>query len=200
MIDPRAILSLPAVYSLFANLVGGNSRKRFVDEFLQPREGDRILDIGCGPGDLLEHLPKSVDYLGFDGSEQYIASAKKRFGTRGQFFCQLVKNDTLEKIGEFDIVIASGVLHHLDDAESGHLFDIAKQALKPDGKLVTLDNVYTADQSAVARYLISRDRGQHVREEAAYAALARSRFSDVQVAIRHDMMRIPYTHIFMTCR
>jgi SAM-dependent methyltransferase len=199
MFDPRKLLSSPKAYSIFANLVSGNAQGRFVNEYLRPAEYDRVLDIGCGPGNLLGYLPATVDYLGFDGSPTYIAAAKRKFGTRGQFFCQLVKDDALEKIGEFDIVTATGVLHHLDNAESEHLFDIAKRALKPNGRLVTVDNVYTSTQSAVARFLISRDRGEFVRDEAGYVALAKSRFERVDVSILDDLLRIPYTHLIMTC-
>jgi SAM-dependent methyltransferase len=41
--------------------------------------------------------------------------------------------------GCYDIVMAFGVLHHLDDAEGRELFRGARRALKPGGRFVTLD-------------------------------------------------------------
>jgi SAM-dependent methyltransferase len=197
--DLRQVLALPKMYSLFADVVGGDSRRRYVEQYIRPREGDRLLDIGCGPADILNYLPASVAYTGFDASASYIDSARARFGERGSFFCERVDEAVIQRIGRFDVAIATGVLHHLDDAESVDLFRIARHALVPGGRLITLDGAYTADQSALARYIISKDRGQHVRPAEAYEKLARQVFPDVKVHIRHDMMRIPYTHIIMEC-
>ena len=56
----RSVLSIPFVYRLFGQLIGGASwRRRFVNEYIRPQQGDRILDIGCGPGVLVPYLPKS---------------------------------------------------------------------------------------------------------------------------------------------
>ena len=43
-----------------------------------------MLDLGCGPGELLPYLG-DVHYIGVDVSEEYIASAKESFGTRAEF-------------------------------------------------------------------------------------------------------------------
>lgn len=198
-LDLRRVLALPKMYSLFADVVGGDSRRKYVDQYIRPGAGDRVLDIGCGPADILDYLPATVSYTGFDGSPSYIDSARARFGARGSFFCELVDEKVIQRIGRFDLAIATGVLHHLDDADAVSLFRIAHHALVPGGRLITLDGCYTPEQSRVARYIISKDRGEHVRPAPAYEALARSVFADVQVFVRHDLMRIPYTHIIMQC-
>jgi len=198
-LDLRRVLSLPKIYSLFADLVGGDSRRKYVDQYIRPQSGDRVLDIGCGPADLLDYLPSSVSYTGFDASQSYIDSARARFANRGSFFCERVDEKVIERIGRFNVALATGVLHHLDDADALSLFRIARAALVPGGRLITLDGCYTPDQSAMARYIISKDRGQHVRDAKAYEELARQVFPQVEVSVRHDLMRIPYTHIIMQC-
>lgn len=45
---------------------------------LDLKSHDSLLDIGCGQGLLVEHLPKNVDYTGIDFSETLIQLAKKR--------------------------------------------------------------------------------------------------------------------------
>lgn len=197
----NSILELPFAYTLFSRLVGSeNSQSILVNQYVRPVAGNRILDIGCGPGDILDHLPQ-VDYFGFDFNQSYIESAKARYGHRGQFFCQRVSEAQvfLEQPGTFDIVLAVGILHHLDDDEAVQLFDIAKRALKNGGRLVTYDGCYVDDQSRAAKYLLSKDRGQFVRNEKGYTNLAKSRFDKVIVAIRDDLLNIPYTHIIMEC-
>ncbi len=198
-IDLRQLLSVAGIYSSFQRFVGGNVRRRIVSEFLRPRSGDRLLDIGCGPADILPFVPGDVAYVGFDLSERYIAAARRRYGDRGEFHCQRVSASNIDRFGTFDLVLALGVVHHLDDAEAVQLFELAAAALGPGGRLVTLDGCYVERQSRIARRMLDADRGGFVRWRPEYEALARQAFEDVEVAVVHDMLRIPYTHIVMTC-
>jgi hypothetical protein len=65
--------------------------------------------------------------------------------------------------------------------------------------MITNDGCYMPKQSAAKRYLLSRDRGEFVRTQAEYEALAHSWFQNVQSNIREDVLRIPYTHLIMEC-
>lgn len=197
--DPRRVLSHPSVYSLFRRLVGRNSeRLMYARDHLRVQPGQRVLDLGCGPGDILELLPQ-VRYVGYDISQDYIDRARRRFGHRGEFHCRALSDDLPIGAGGFDIVIAHGLLHHLDDSDARKLFRLARRALRPGGRLVTFDGCYTRDQSAAAKLLLSLDRGRHVREAAVYEALARTAFDHVRSFVRHDLIRVPYTHIIMEC-
>jgi SAM-dependent methyltransferase len=198
-IELRLLLGIPALYSAFSRFAGGSARETYAREYIRALPGDRVLDIGCGPADILDFLPAGIEYIGFDSSEDYIASANARFGQRGRFFCADVYSQAGESLRDFDIVMANGVLHHLDDREARELFRIARSALKPEGRLVTLDGCYAPGQSALARHLLSKDRGAYVRSELAYRELAAPIFANVTSTIRHDLMRIPYTHIILEC-
>ena len=194
----RSVLALPQAYQLFWTVIGGPHRSKIlVDQYIRPRAGDRILEIGCGPGTIVPYLPES-EYVGFDMSPSYIAQAQKRF-PRSRFVCERVSEYTLKERSYFDIVLALGIVHHLADAEAKQLFQIAHDALKPAGKLVTLDGVWNEGQSSAARALLARDRGQYVRDERGYVGIASKVFDNIKVSIRHDLLRIPYTHIIMEC-
>lgn len=196
----KKILALPVVYSFFRKFAGNDAaRQRYADQFIRAKVGMRVLDIGCGTGDILKFLP-SVDYMGFDISQDYIASAKRNFGSRGQFFCEPVGTSIDVPESSFDITLAHGVLHHLDDEEATALFSIAYRSLKPGGRLVTFDGCFTEDQSFLAKFFVSRDRGQFVRNRENYLRLAKAVFSEAEVTVRHDLIRLPYTHIVMECR
>lgn len=195
----RSILSIPAFYSFFQKVLGAhNCGKTFIESYVKPREGDRILDIGCGPADVLAYLPQ-VEYIGFDASKRYIDTAKRRYGDRGTFICDLVTSSNLQYQSYFDIVLVMGILHHLDNREAAHLFELAYTALKPGGRLVAIENCYTESQSACARYIISKDRGQNIRDEKGYMELANVVFKNSSFSVRHDLLRIPYTHIILEC-
>jgi SAM-dependent methyltransferase len=194
----RSVLAIPDAYQLWWNLVGGPAwAKVLVNEYVQPGVGAQILEIGCGPGTVLHYLPPS-EYLGFDLSPQYIEQAKKRF-PKAHFVCERVSQFSLANEQTFDVVLAFGIVHHLEDAEARQLFQIAHDALKPGGKLVTVDGVYAAGQSSTARWLLERDRGEFVRSEKEYVGIASQVFSNVRPSVRHDLLRIPYTHLIMEC-
>jgi SAM-dependent methyltransferase len=193
-------LSVSWAYRLFGRLVGAHAlRTAYVHECVRPREGDRVLDIGCGPGDILNFLPP-VSYVGFDINPDYIQAARARFGQRAQFFQQAIDRELVGRFSDFDIVMANGLLHHLDDAGAGELLTIAFTALKPGGRLITLDGVISPDQSRAAYYLVSHDRGRFMRTEAGYTQLAGRVFPHVKAQIWHSRLRIPYTHIVMECQ
>jgi cyclopropane fatty-acyl-phospholipid synthase-like methyltransferase len=193
------ILSHPQIYRRMRLLIGGNgASQNFVNTFIRPRTGEKILDIGCGPGDILEFLP-AVDYWGFDLNEEYINYARKRFSNRGQFFCKNVSRDAIPGENIFDIVIAFGVFHHLSDDEAGEMFELAYTLLKPDGRFITIDGVYVPHQSYLVHLLLSEDRGNYVRTQEQYRLIAQKKFSDIRLFVRHDLLWIPYTHIIMEC-
>jgi SAM-dependent methyltransferase len=195
----RSILSKPSVYDLFQDMVGaGHWRRDFVRRFVRARPNDRVLDIGCGTARILDFLPK-VDYLGFDASPAYIESARSRYAGRGDFFCALVDDAVLEQVGQFDLVLASGLFHHLDDEQANGLLRIAISALNRGGRLVTIDPCFAEGQSRVARFLISHDRGRNVRTAEEYAVVAHTVFPRVDGQIVHRRW-LPYTHWVMECQ
>lgn len=194
----RAIFSSPLIYSAFQNIMGAHEvRTTLVQEFVRPNPGFAILDIGCGPADILAYLPE-VDYCGFDISEAYIVRANERFGSRGKFYCQELTYSDVEKMPQVDIVLALGLLHHLDDESAISVLRLASQALKPGGRLLTFDPCFDAEQNCVSRFLVGIDRGQNVRTRAGYEAIASEVFESPRIEVRHRAW-IPYTHCFMEC-
>jgi cyclopropane fatty-acyl-phospholipid synthase-like methyltransferase len=196
----RTILDFPKIYNLFSKIVGGNARAIYVEKYIRPSEGDKILDIGCGTADILSFLP-SVEYVGLDMNQAYINYAKNRFGEMGVFLTKKLDKGVINEpsLSDFDKVLATGVLHHLDDNEATELFELAKLALVPRGRLITLDGCYIKGQSRLASFILSKDRGKYVRTQDQYFDLASRLFKEIRVSICHDLMRIPYTHIIMEC-
>jgi SAM-dependent methyltransferase len=173
-------------------------RKSFVADFVKPFPGMKVLDIGCGPADILAYLP-NVDYWGFDISDDYINQARKRFGKLGQFQRKQLQLADLDSLPLFDVVLAIGLIHHLDDAVALGVMQLALKALRPGGRLLTIDPCLDPSQNPVARFLINNDRGQNVRDKAGYDALARMVFESPRIVVQHRAW-IPYTHCFMECQ
>src|SRR3954468_18558984 len=134
----RAVLSRPVVYDTLQDIMGAQRlRRELVDEFVRPWPGCRVLDIGCGTAEILQFLPASTEYWGYDISKAYIEAAQRRFGTRGKFVCKHVAREDLTELPRFDVVLAMGVLHHLDDDVAADLFALAHQGLAEGGRIVT---------------------------------------------------------------
>jgi SAM-dependent methyltransferase len=200
----QRVLSHPLAYSLFRSIVAtADNEARLVREYVRPSPGCRILDIGCGPASIVAHLPDpSCEYVGFDMNPAYIASAMRRWRRRGNctFLCGKVGDTVPPRMGLYDVVVAIGVLHHLNDEEALRLLGTAHDALKPGGALVTRDGVYVEGQHWLARWLISRDRGRAVRTAAGYRQLASRYFPHIEERVLHDTLRLPYTVLVMRCR
>lgn len=194
-----SLLALPSVYRLFSSVVLGDGYQIHMAEYVKPVTDEKVFDIGCGPGDILDYLPP-VRYVGFDINPKYIEAAQLRFGGRGRFFCGDVGLSSLdEEAGTFDLALATGVVHHVDDAHANRLFELACRALKPGGRLITYDGCLVAGQPRLARWVVSRDRGQFVRTQEHYERLASRYFPRVEAFVRHDLLRIPYTHLILRC-
>ena len=194
-----AVLSQPWIYEMSQRILMSDlAFARWVDEWVRVLPGQRVLDIGCGTADILRFLP-SVGYVGFDMSERYIAAAKRRWGSRGDFYCGRVEHARMAAFGAFDVVVARGVLHHLDDEEARQLFAFAHAALAPGGRVVTIDGCFVGGQAPLVRWLLEHDRGQNIRSEAGYLALSQTAFLSVRSTVRHDLLRVPYCHCMLEC-
>lgn len=198
-----AILSSPWAYNLFRTVVSkGNNQSRLVQKYVKPFPGCRILDMGCGTASILSYLPETIgEYTGFDMNPSYIDFAKKRWRDRTncRFYCQKVEDTAILQTGYYDIILAIGILHHLDNNEAARLFEIAYHVLRLNGTVITYDNVYMEDQHWFARWLISRDRGKAVRTIEGYKRLTTPYFPDVEGEVLYDTLRIPYTIYLMKC-
>ncbi|WP_408480961.1 class I SAM-dependent methyltransferase [Paraburkholderia graminis] len=132
-------------------------------------------------------------------SERYIEAARERYGARGNFVCKLVDLSDLAKLPKFDLVIASGVIHHLDDDATINLFELAKTALRPGGRFVSIDPVLCKKQTPVARLLVSYDRGQNVCDGSGFNS-SQAGLSRRSLGVNAIKSGFLYSHWIMECQ
>lgn len=195
-------MSHSLIYDLFQQIMGATrGRTIFSSQYIKAHAGDFVLDIGCGTAEIRLFLP-DVEYFGFDPNAHYIEAAKIRLQEAqmtGTLLHATLDEAALTILPKFDIVMVSGVIHHLKDDEVIQLAKLAKAALKESGRLITIDPCFVEGQSPIARLLVKHDRGQHVRDVKGYQMLMASVFSSVECDVRHDLARFPYTHVIMEC-
>jgi SAM-dependent methyltransferase len=189
----RSVLTHPWVYKALQTAVGaGKFRRYFIGHHVRPKAGERILDIGCGPGEIVPYLPEGVEYVGYDISPDYIEWAKHRFPGRGEFHAAPFQESELGRHRPFDTAIVIAVLHHLDDDEARNLLSLLKRAVRAGGRVITADLVSIEGQNPIARMMVDWDRGQNVRRADQYTALATPIFDRVNGEVA-DQALIPRT-------
>jgi SAM-dependent methyltransferase len=194
----HGLLSAPWAYRAYQRAIGARKLHRAVIARLEPGPGSRLLDIGCGPAELLDTL-SGVEYVGFDLSSRYIEHARRRYGPRGSFFVASVSEVDPTELGKYDLVLAHGLFHHVSDEVAGRVAALARDVLEPSGRFVTVDGCFDDAQSRIARYLVSKDRGQMIRTAGEYRRLVEPAFSRVDVHVDHSLLRIPYTLATLIC-
>lgn len=106
-------------------------------------EGDKILDLGCGNGRLLEIFKEiKINYWGIDSSERLIGIAKRKY-PKNKFEVGDLLNLPFPN-NFFDRVFAIRVLHHIPSQEFRiQALQEIKRILKPGGTLIlTVWNVW----------------------------------------------------------
>lgn len=104
-----------------------------VTDLLEPGSGERILDLGCGTGDLTNVLAeKGAEVIGLDASSEMIERARAKYP--GITFNVADGQSFRVAPAEFDAVFSNAALHWMKDA-AGVAASVAL-ALRPGGRFV----------------------------------------------------------------
>lgn len=119
--DPKEIIEKnKAVYNRIAKQF--SDTRAYVWEDLKPlkrfaKTGDRVLDVGCGNGRLLQLFDGlAISYMGTDQSEELIRLAQEKFPDQNFQVAEMQKLPFED--GSFDVVFCIAALQHLPDEGS----------------------------------------------------------------------------------
>ena len=110
--------------------------------YLGNLKGKRILDIGCGSGELANELAKTAQQvIGLDLSKQWIGYCQDKYDRKNLQFIQANAHDLkVFKDGSFDVVIMNMVLPNIYRAsEIRKIFSEIKRVTKNNGDFIFSD-------------------------------------------------------------
>jgi len=110
-------------------------------KYLPYTPGLKILDHGCGPGTSTGFFRKE-DYLGIDIDKAYINNARSKYpGYQFEWvdFTTLSTDSSLVPNGGFDLILAYGLMHHLNDSLCNAFFRTSHNLLRAEGHIICFD-------------------------------------------------------------
>lgn len=128
----------PVVSKVFFGFSGPRAarERRITVDMLAVSPGDRILDVGCGPGNYTRHLAEASGRgltVGMDASEAMIATAGKRGGGGNLAYLRGDACALPFAAGSFDAVCSVGVIHLLEQPLAA--LEEMVRVLAPGGRL-----------------------------------------------------------------
>ncbi|MFY1652116.1 class I SAM-dependent methyltransferase [Solwaraspora sp. WMMB762] len=164
------------LYDPFSRLVGaGRVHQQLLDR-AEIRPGQRVLEIGCGTGNLLRALLRrqpDVDAVGIDPDQGALRLARRK-AARAKLpirYEVAFAGDLPLPDASVDRVLSAFMLHHLADEERGRTLREVRRVLRPGGQFHVVDIDGTAPGHGSGR-LHSDPRVVASRPERVLAALA----------------------------
>ena len=135
-------------YDVLSSLtgLGVNSRNsRMIVEMAGIKSGDKVLDVGCGTGNLTltvqAYIGTSAAAYGIDAAPEMIAAARDKARRRGA--ATVFDVGLIEKLAfpeaTFDVVLSRLMVHHLPDDLKRQGFAEILRVLKPGGLFFLAD-------------------------------------------------------------
>lgn len=154
---------LPA-YDLMSRVLGIGAVHRALIAQADLTDGHRVLEIGSGTGNLTLRAKRSrpgIDMVGVDPDPLALTRARRKLnGESGIRFDHGYAQELPYSDAEFDRVLSSLMLHHLDSDAKAAALGQAWRVLRPGGSLhlVDIDADVTEHDGPLARFFA---RGRH---------------------------------------
>ena len=152
------------------------------------KAGSRILDFGCGAGDLAFEAEQLIGgegtVVGIDPSREMVKVARGKAAKRKSK--AVFHNEAVEKMsfpdGSFDVVTSSFVLHHLPEDLQVKAFKELKRVLKPKGMFFAIDMTSAETFSHRIHRHMQGDAGSHESDlRKAASRLEKVGFKNVEI-------------------
>jgi ubiquinone/menaquinone biosynthesis C-methylase UbiE len=119
--------------------------RRLTVRLAQIQPGERVLEVGCGTGDVALLARAAAGpagaVVGIDASPEMIACAQRKAARRqvGIDYRVGVVEDLAFPAASFDVVVSSLMMHHLPERLKREGLAEIRRVLKPGGRLLVVD-------------------------------------------------------------
>ena len=182
------VLHSPVLYDLTVWLAMLGKERAFREKLLQLariKDGERILDVGCGTGTLAiaakRHVGQAGAVYGVDASPEMLARAEKKArkaGVEVVFRNGLAEALPLED-SFFDAALSTVMLHHLPAKTRRQCAIEIRRVLKPGGRVLAVDFEGFSNQKRTFLSHFHRPHG-HVRRSDIIALLNEAGFETIE--------------------
>jgi len=143
--DNRYFFASCEGYKEFRESAGRKLSSRFQKalRFAKIRPGERVLDVGCGRGEMVLHAAMlGADAVGIDYAEEAVRIAAESLATapddiRGRAHVRVMNARALAfEDGSFDVALMSDIVEHLYPPELAEALRETWRVLRPGGRLI----------------------------------------------------------------
>ncbi len=129
---------------------------------LLPEHAERVLDLGTGDGSTLALVlaahPRAAG-VGVDFGEEMLRRARERFAGDPRVTLQRydLSEPLPEALDDFDVVVSSFAIHHLDPPRQRALYGEVFERLRPGGLFVNAEHVASRTEALHLQFLEKLD-------------------------------------------
>lgn len=147
---------LTPLYDGFVRLFFGRTTRR-IAAMVNPQPRQKILDVGCGPGNLMVELKRrqpAAEITGLDVDPEILKIASRKLERAG-LMATLVSASAarIPLDGPFDAATSTLMIHHLNAEEKLAMLKEIYRILKPGGKLYLYD--FAPPKGRLGKFLAS---------------------------------------------
>jgi len=154
---------------IFSKIAAFYYSREFLDTIrmaIAPMPRSKLLDAPCGT-DALYNICLPCSYYGLDIDEDRVADCIQHF-PKGRFS---VANASNTKFSDafFDIILASGLFHHVDDQLAHDILEEFRRVLKISGKIIIVEAIWPRNRFNLVGWVGRKmDQGDFVRHSKQY--------------------------------
>lgn len=155
-------------------------------------KGSRILDIGCGTGNLLGELKEDKELIGIDQSLEMLIIAKNKYPNLTLKMGNFLDESYDDK--QVDIIVSTYAFHHLQGEEKIEALDKMVKALSPRGKIIIGDLMFENEEQRQKK----KDYYKSIGREDLWEIIEDEYYSDVEALknyAKERKLKFYYNHV-----